>query len=262
MSGVDGRADQLRRPKLADVVAGALRDRIVTGELADGSLLPKQDELLREFRVSRPPLREALRILEAEGLLAVRRGNIGGAVVRAPSAQSAAYTFGLALQTRQVPLSDLAEALRNTEPVAAVMCARRKDRRRTIVPTLRAALKAAADAVDDPVRFTVVSRRFHEEMVRGCGNETLTLMLGTLELMWSQQAHQWISQAAQDNEPHPTTAYRETVVAEHRAMLKGIEAGDAEVVSQVARAHLNGSQRYMLAEGANAVVQAPPSWND
>ena len=88
------RRAQLRQPRLADMVASVLRERIVNGELADGDLLPKQDELLEEFRISRPSLREALRILESEGLLTVRRGNVGGSVVEAPNAESSAYRTG------------------------------------------------------------------------------------------------------------------------------------------------------------------------
>ena len=68
--------------RLAEQVADELRRRILGGELADGSVLPKEDELLLEFPVSKPSLREAMRILEAEGLLRVRRGKLGGAVVR------------------------------------------------------------------------------------------------------------------------------------------------------------------------------------
>ena len=73
-----GRRDQLRQPRLAEVVAGVLRERIVNGELGDGDLLPKQDELIEEYRISRPTLREALRILEGEGLLSSGAAALAG----------------------------------------------------------------------------------------------------------------------------------------------------------------------------------------
>ena len=63
---------------MAEMVADVIRARIVAGTLPDGSMLPKQDQLISEFQVSRPLFREALRILESEGLISVRRGNIGG----------------------------------------------------------------------------------------------------------------------------------------------------------------------------------------
>jgi DNA-binding FadR family transcriptional regulator len=248
---------QLHQPRLAEVVAGILRARIVDGQLPDGSRLPKQDELLREFRVSRPSLREALRILEAEGLLIVQRGNVGGAIVRAPSARSSAYMFGLVLQSRHVVMEDLAEAIRNVEPVAASLCARRKDRKRAVVPQLRAAHEESMAAVADGVDFTDKARRFHEEFVGGCGNSTLIVMLGTLELMWSHQEREW-AERAQGSGYYPSREAREEVLDVHSSILDAIERGDADHAAKLAHGHLREAQRYTLTEGRNKVVQAAP----
>ena len=116
---------QFRR--LAEQVADELRRRILRGELADGSILPKEDELLLQFPVSKPSLREAMRILEAEGLLRVRRGKLGGAVVRRPNAANVAYTVGLVLGSQEVGLSDVGNALLQVEPACAALCAARRD---------------------------------------------------------------------------------------------------------------------------------------
>lgn len=250
-------ADQLYQPRLAEMIAGVLRSRIVEGEIADGARLPKQDELLREFRVSRPSLREALRILEAEGLLVVKRGNVGGAVVRSPNAQSSAHSFGLVLQSRHVAVEDLAEAIRNVEPVAAQLCARRKDRRRTVIPQLRAAQKSLEGSIGDGAVFTSTARQFHEELVRACGNETITVMLGTFEAMWSEQEKQW-ARRAESRGAYPAPRAQREVLAAHQALLHSIEQGDGEHAARLARSHLDKSQRYTLAEAHGAAVQAPP----
>jgi DNA-binding FadR family transcriptional regulator len=81
--------------------------------------------------VSRPSLREALRILESEGLITVRRGNLGGAVVHAPRVGNAAYSVGLVLQSKRVPMTDLRDAIKSIEPVGAGLCAAREDRYET-----------------------------------------------------------------------------------------------------------------------------------
>jgi DNA-binding transcriptional MocR family regulator len=88
--------------RMAELVAAALRDRILAGGIGDGSTLPKQDELVAEFGVSYPSVREALRILETEGFITVRRGNRGGATVHAPDIGTAGYALGLTLQAMQV----------------------------------------------------------------------------------------------------------------------------------------------------------------
>ena len=72
---------QARRPRVADIVADSLRDRVLSGELADGDLLPRQEQLVADFGVSQPSLREAFRILETEGLVSIIRGNAGGAQI-------------------------------------------------------------------------------------------------------------------------------------------------------------------------------------
>ena len=142
-----GGGRQMRQPRLAELVAGVLRERIVDGDLGDGDALPGLDKLVQEFGVSPPSLREAQRILENEGLITVRRGNVGGAVVHRPKAETAAYMLGLVLQAEGVPVLDLAVALNHLEILCVKLCASRSDRRRAVVPELRR-LHEATEAAD------------------------------------------------------------------------------------------------------------------
>ncbi len=116
---------RLSAPRIAEIVADELRRQIIDGELADGDLLPRQEVLVEQFNVSLVSLREALRILETEGLVSVRRGNRGGAVVHAPAKTSAAYMLGLRLQSESVELGDLGMALQELEPACAALAAQR-----------------------------------------------------------------------------------------------------------------------------------------
>ena len=70
---------QVRVPKTAELVAGRIRRSIVTGELRTGDSLPSEAHLITDFQVSRPTIREAIRILESEGLISVSRGARGRA---------------------------------------------------------------------------------------------------------------------------------------------------------------------------------------
>ncbi len=175
----------MRPLRLAEMVAGVLRDRILSGELADGSMLPKQEELLEEFGISMPPIREALRILETEGLITVRRGNVGGAVVHRPQSSKAAYMVGLVLQSRRTTLGAVLEAMLAIEPVCVGACAARPDRAELVLPKLRLTLDAAAAALDVPATYTGLARRFHIELVALCGNEAMALTVGVLESLWT-----------------------------------------------------------------------------
>src|SRR5690242_1801493 len=70
--------DHIRIPKAAELVADTLRRRIITGEYARDELLPSETALMEHFNVARTTVRDAVRILESEGLLVVRRGANGG----------------------------------------------------------------------------------------------------------------------------------------------------------------------------------------
>ncbi|MDO9487493.1 MAG: GntR family transcriptional regulator, partial [Sphingomonadaceae bacterium] len=131
---------RLKQPRIAEIVADGLRQRILSGELKDDDVLPKQEDLMAEFGVSPPCIREAFRILETEGLVTVLRGNVGGAVVHVPQPFTAAYMMGLVLESRRTTLFDLMNAMRILEPVCAATCAERADRHTTVLPMLRKVL--------------------------------------------------------------------------------------------------------------------------
>lgn len=244
---------QLRQPRLAEVVASVLRERILDGQLGDGAELPKQDELLEEFRISRPSLREALRILENEGLLTVRRGNVGGSVVELPTAESSAYMFGLVLQSRKASIASLAQAIQEIEPITASLCAQRPDRESTVLPALRANIEACEAEIKDANQFTRLARAFHEELVAACGNDTLILMVGALESLWTEQERQW-AQRADKRGTYPGESYRRDVQNAHKALVAAIADGKAERAATLARRHLQESQHYALSESRDEQV--------
>jgi GntR family transcriptional regulator, transcriptional repressor for pyruvate dehydrogenase complex len=246
---------QLRQPRLAELVASALRERITGGELKDGDRLPKQEELLEEFRVSKPSLREALRILETEGLITVRRGNVGGAFVHAPNHGDAGYMIGLVLESRNVSVADLAEAIRNVEPICAALCAGRGDRKRAVLPKLRAIQQEMRRRSDDEIAFSDLGRQFHEALVALCGNETMKVVIGTLEAVWSARERDWAQRASSARRfPKPET--REAGLHAHERILELIEAGDGAGAARAAKRHLESSTLYAVGDPRQVVSAA------
>ena len=167
---------QLKVPRTADVVADRIRELIVTGQLADGERLPSLHSLLDEFGISGPTMREVLRMLESEGLITVQRGKIGGAIVHRPSYTDAASTMALVLRSHDTAIADVAMSLEILERQCAMLCARRPDRARTVVPALRELNETARALVDsEELTFTEAMTAFHEELMRGCGLASLAL---------------------------------------------------------------------------------------
>src|SRR6202012_6259409 len=94
----------MRAPKPGELVATHLRRQIVRGELRPGETLPLESQLMEQYGVSRPTLREAFRILESETLISVRSGGHGGARVVAPEVSVAAGRVGPLLPMQGAPL--------------------------------------------------------------------------------------------------------------------------------------------------------------
>lgn len=234
---------QLRQPHIAEMVAGMLREQILTGKLRDGDDLPRQEDMLQQFSVSKPSLREALRILESQGLITVRRGNQGGAVVHSPREQNAAEMIGLVLQFREVSYADVGAALKLIEPVCTGLVADRKDRRRKVLPQLMKVHKQGIEAIDDPEEFTRLSRLFHETIVDNCGNQTLILVVGALESIWTGQWRIWTAEATREGQ-YPDKPGRLEGIKAHERIIDAIDKGDQERASRAAQRHLEASYRY------------------
>src|SRR5258707_15535737 len=131
---------QIRMPKTGAVVAERLRHQIARGELTIGQRLPPEDELTAVFGIARTTLREALRILESQGLLEIRRGRTGGPVVTMPKIDSLAEGLAVTLQLQGTTAGDLDVARQLIEPRLAGRLAQHHD------ADDLAALQAAADS--------------------------------------------------------------------------------------------------------------------
>ncbi|WP_432994041.1 FadR/GntR family transcriptional regulator [Dactylosporangium sp. CA-233914] len=241
---------QVRVHRLAEQVADRIRAQIIAGDLADGDPLPKSEELIRRYPVSMPTLREAMRILEAEGLITVRRGRLGGAVVHRPSPANLGYNLGLVLAAQRSGIGDVAVALRYVEPACAALCATRRDRARTVVPRLRELHAEYLESIEDLPTVVGVSRRFHEALVSLCGNPPLIVLAGALEALWSSHEEGWASRTEPRGVP---LSQREASGEVHGQILALIEAGEAEAVHRLAASHLADAQRNPKPAGGPSI---------
>ncbi len=244
-----GRVPQRR---IAETVAAELRDHILSD---DNYRLPTQDQLVKDFGVSYPSIREALRILETEGLVTVRRGNVGGAEVHRPDEFSAAYHLGLSLQGARVTLRDLAAGLQMLEPMCAAECARREDRLEVVVPVLEASIESSAQVVGDGVAFTQTAREFHDLVVSFTPNVTIRYAVSSYVALWSAQEEAWAEALTRRGE-YPAEEDANEAVRAHQRILKEIAAGRADEAERLARTHLAATQTLVLERFGDSVVNA------
>ena len=238
----------MRSPRMAELVADHLRGDILSGALEE---VPRLDDLVARFNVGPPAVREAMRILETEGLITVRRGNVGGADVHLPTDDRVAYMVSLVLQSKAAHLADVGAALRRLEPQCAVMCAQRADRARTVVPVLRTLVDQQATLIGDRAATMEVTDRFHDVLVERCGNETLIIVVGALERVWASHAT-----AVYSSDPvEPSPATWKASLREHERIVAAIDKGDPKVAEYAAK-HLEATHAYMSAVDDRRCVTA------
>jgi GntR family transcriptional regulator, transcriptional repressor for pyruvate dehydrogenase complex len=229
-------------------IADELRRLIILGELDEGDSLGHEPELIERFGVSRPSLREALRILEAEGLISVIRGVQGGVVVHRPDKRLTARTAAIVLQSRNVPLADVFEARTILEPAAARLVASGRNRK-THARTLRALIEEEEAAIGDPEAFGQANARFHEELVEMTGNQTLTIVAEMLNEVVAR-AVTIVSQS----DGNGSSATRRRGVRSQQRLVELIEAGEADAAESHWRTHMGVVGRVMLGQKARTVV--------
>ncbi|HZZ91360.1 MAG TPA: GntR family transcriptional regulator [Usitatibacter sp.] len=217
-----------RHSPLAQVVAGEIRERILAGRFAPGERLA-EEPLSEELGVSRMPVREALRLLSAEGIVVVepRRG-----------ASVASYA------PQQV--QELVEVRATLEGLNARLAARRHD------PAQVAKLeKIVADGsrINERTELSVIqanNARFHEALEDIAANSVLSSMVRSLRdrtaILFARQ-----SRARTRENWH-----------EHEGILRAVIAGDAELAGILATRHVyNAAQMPTLAEVAPAAQREP-----
>lgn len=239
---------QVRVPKMAELVSSDLRRRIVRGELNAGDALPSEAELMAQFGVSRPTLREAFRILEAESLITVRRGAGGGARVQTPSPEVAARYVGLVLEHRGTTVKDVWDARLVLEPPTAGILARR--RTKADIRMLRDAL-AEHDSVTEPAEIVRLHNDFHTLVVRLSGNDTLALLIGMLGEIIERTT--WTRVEADLGTSTHARAERDTIKV-HHVLVDLIEAKEAARAEEVWRRHLKAGGAYLLEGGGSTAA--------
>jgi GntR family transcriptional regulator, transcriptional repressor for pyruvate dehydrogenase complex len=230
-------------------IADQLRSMIVSGQLSEGDSLGHEPDLIERFGVSRPSLREALRILEAEGFVTVVRGVHGGVVVHEPDERMTARTAALVLQARNVPLADVFDARSLIEPLAVRTLASLRGRR-AAVRELRALIAEELAAIEDPGQFGVANAAFHERLVALAGNQTM----GILTEMLDEIVTRAVAAVSQADDVVGSVPVRRRGIRSQERLLELVEAGDAAAAEEHWRSHMQVVGRVMLGQEASTVV--------
>jgi GntR family transcriptional repressor for pyruvate dehydrogenase complex len=211
-----------------------LRRQIIRGAIAEGDPLPAETELMQIYRVSRPTLREALRILESEALIRVKRGAHGGARAVLPDAAVATRAAGLLMQVRGTTLSEVFAARRVIEPAAVRMFVEHATPEGIVL--LEAAHDAECDLRDHWDRYSVASAAFHAKVVEACGNQPL-IVCNELLLGIVRHHHRAMFRRSEGE----FEGLVDSAIQHHRLLLDLVRAGDAAGAEDHWRRHIDGA---------------------
>ena len=164
------RFKRVKKNRIFQDIVDQIQEAILSRQLQPGEMLPPERELRETFQVSRGTLREALRVLEQKGLIEIRLGTGGGAVVRSTGAKQLTETLGLMIRSGTLSVHDIGEFRQGMEGKIASLAAVRAtaddlERLETLVHEAEnLARQGAVEA------FIDVDQALHKEMGRIAGN--------------------------------------------------------------------------------------------
>jgi DNA-binding FadR family transcriptional regulator len=230
-------------------IADELRRLIIAGEFSEGDSLGHEPELVERFGVSRPSLREALRILEAKGLISVVRGRGGGVIVHEPDQRMTAHSAALVLQARNVSLADVQEA-RCLLEVAALRVVASLRSRRAAASELRQRIDEQLQVIEDPDAFGPANGRFHESLVTLAGNQTLSIVAQML----NEIVERAVTAVSKTGSAGGSMATRRRGIRSQQRLVSLIEAGEVADAEAHWRAHMSVVGRVLLGQRAARVI--------
>lgn len=239
----------VRAPKTAELIATHLRGQIVRGELKSGQTLPPETQLMEQYGVSRPTLREAFRILEVESLISVRRGSRGGAQVMTPDPAVTTRAVGLLLQINGTTIGDVYQARMVAEPACARLLAKRRTKQdledlRQIVERLETEVSADKEFVPDPQVWSELTYRFHELILQRSGNKTLAVQGLVLQDIVATHVRTRIAQGYDEQDDVPARFRR--VIERYNEFIDLIVARKADQAEKYWRSHMEISAKHLL----------------
>jgi len=233
----------------AEYVAQRLLDRIVTANLTPGSSFGTEADLLQQFDVSRPTLRESLRILEAQGVLEMRPGPKGGIIVTKPGTEILAHGLSVYLRMHDVPFIEVLRAREVIEPALAFGVA--ENGTEEDFEKLQASIDRMQE-IRDQAEFIEENRVFHSLIAHASRNLVMEIFWSTISIVAAGEQHGI----------HYTTGNQKRVINAHQAILDACRARDGATAASRMDAHVREleqlvrkSYKYLLNQATTIVAR-------
>jgi DNA-binding FadR family transcriptional regulator len=230
-----------KRYKIFHSLVEQIEEAIIQGKIKPGEKLPAERELREQFETSRGSVREALRVLEQKGLITIKVGPAGGAVVKPATTDCAVETLALLIKRRNVPLSDLAEFRVGIESNVVALAAQRATRVDIrMLKDLLAEAKAFMDeGVDSDEAFIDTEKKIHIALSEIANN----LVYQFVFQMVHENIHSYYAAIPLRSQKMMEENYRDL-----HTIVQNVELGLAEEARAVHQRYLRRINRYMEVE--------------
>lgn len=237
----------IHSPKKSALVAQQIVSEVMAGGMVAGDRLPAEAVMCERYGVGRSTVREALRILENQGVVTIKTGPGGGPVLTEFDAGFLAANMALHLQLSGATLRDVMSARLVIEPAIAGAAAEVGDA--ATLATLRKIVAHSRDPEADRQTLVGESADFHDVVAAGSGNAFFEYLLLALHRITEPFAQRLPYEGAG----------RERLLHDHERILEAIEAGDRDGAAQAMRDDLLDFFDY-AEEVAPQLLDEPITW--
>jgi GntR family transcriptional regulator, transcriptional repressor for pyruvate dehydrogenase complex len=229
---------RLERTSVGLQAVETIKALILSGDLQPGDALPSERELAVMLGISRPSLREAIRVLSAMNVLEPRHG--GGTYVTSLDPRLLAQPVSFLLQIEPAAFRHLHEVRQVLEVGAVRLAAPRITE--DALDNLQQLAEAAEEALADPARYTELDFAIHTAIVEATGNPIcLSLYESIADLSLESRRR-----------TARTAAVRQRAHEDHVAIIAALHAHDADAAAQAMSSHLEAMQHALIGEDAAA----------
>ncbi len=236
----------IKKARLSDEIAMQIKETLFEGKLQVGDRLPTERELAVQFETSRASVREALRTLEQEGMIHIRKGVTGGIFIADLDHRPVTNSFQTLLSLKKISIDNIAEVRLIFEPEAARLAAERvteEDLRE-----LEDVMRQMSVAVNEQKLPNSFDLKFHQIIARATGNPVLAMLADSMLGVASKAI----------TELYPSVDTLRHVLASHRKVFEAIRKRDSKLAYRAMRTHIVDVQERLAkhAEGQDRAAKA------
>jgi DNA-binding FadR family transcriptional regulator len=232
-------------PKAAVVLAHSLREQILDGRIPEGQTLPNERDLALRAGLSRPSVREALRILEVEGLVVTRPGRSGGAEVVRPTLSMIQRSMETFIRGQGIRLQSVLQAREAVEPQAARLAAMNWDEQDWL--NLQDSHDRLRNQLDDLPAFLKANFDWHQAVVKASHNELLIAFISSI----AQPLY-----AATDLRGFNSQQVRQAVAVAHDKVMQSLRVRDADAAWRRMGRHVGAYHQSVVQRAQDEAASA------